>query len=246
MFAAYRRIGARRTVVLIQCLAAPIGAVGEWVWLGHAPTLTQALYGGVTLSGVGLALQPPDNKPSDGKPGAAGVLFGILAAAGQAGGAVLSRKAYQVAASAGESFRPVLLDGVNAAYQRTVGGIAFSLGFLIFLKILGHLDIFSKGMGAIDPQRTDRDRAGTRSGADWRRGMPWLIAHALAGPAAGVTCFQWALMLKPTNIVLPIVATTPLVVLPLAHYFEGERVTRRAVLGSGVAVAGVIGLVLAS
>ena len=58
-----------------------------------------------------------------------------------------------------------------------------------------------------------------------------------------VTCFQWALMLKPANIVLPIVATTPLVVLPMAHFFEGERVSCRAVLGSAIAVAGVVGLV---
>jgi drug/metabolite transporter (DMT)-like permease len=51
-------------------------------------------------------------------------------------------------------------------------------------------------------------------------------------------------MLQPANIVLPIVATTPLAVLPLAHFFEGEPVTRRAVLGSAIAVAAVIGLVL--
>ena len=79
---------------------------------------------------------------------------------------------------------------------------------------------------------------------DWKRGWPWLIGHAIAGPAGGVTCFQWALMLKPANIVLPIVATTPLVVLPLAHFFEGEHITRRSLVGGAIAVAGVIGLAL--
>jgi drug/metabolite transporter (DMT)-like permease len=38
--------------------------------------------------------------------------------------------------------------------------------------------------------------------------------------------------------VLPIVATTPLLVLPLAHFFEGEQITLRAVIGCAVAVAG--------
>jgi drug/metabolite transporter (DMT)-like permease len=156
----------------------------------------------------------------------AGMLFGVLAAIGQGGGAVISRKAYEVALAAGQPFRPVVADGVNAAYQRILGGIAVSIGFLLYQKLL--------------PQATQPIKA------DWKRGWPWLIAHALAGPAAGVTCFQWALMLKPANIVLPIVATTPLVVLPMAHFFEGDRVTRRAVLGSAIAVAGVIGLVRAT
>src|ERR1700744_2262224 len=45
MFQAYPRIGARRTIVLIQCLAAPFGTLIEWLWLHHAPTLPQAIYG---------------------------------------------------------------------------------------------------------------------------------------------------------------------------------------------------------
>ena len=43
----------------------------------------------------------------------------------------------------------------------------------------------------------------------------------------------------------PIVATTPLAVIPLAHYYDGDRVTKRAILGGVLAVAGVIGLALA-
>jgi drug/metabolite transporter (DMT)-like permease len=70
-------------------------------------------------------------------------------------------------------------------------------------------------------------------------------AAAMAGPAFGVSCYQWALMTKPTSIVLPIVATTPLVVMPLAHYIEGDRITWRTLMGGVLAVAGVIGLLFA-
>ncbi len=223
MFQAYRRIGARRTVVIIQCLAAPFGTVAEWLWLGHAPTLAQAAYGLVILAGVGTALLSATTEKAVPRGIIAGASFGLLAASGQAGGAVLSRKAYALADAAGDPFRPIVADGVNAAYQRMLGGIAVTICFLIYLKLVHQ---------PVEPARTN-----------WKRGLPWLIAHALAGPAAGVTCFQWALMLQPANIVLPIVATTPLAVLPLAHFFEGEPVTRRAVLGSLIAVAGVIGLV---
>src|ERR1700761_8489196 len=58
MFQAYPRIGARRTIVLIQCLAAPFGGLIEWLWLHHAPTLPQAFYGAVILLGVAIALMP--------------------------------------------------------------------------------------------------------------------------------------------------------------------------------------------
>ena len=39
-------------------------------------------------------------------------------------------------------------------------------------------------------------------------------------------------------------AMTPLVVIPLARVFEGERPTIHSLIGSVIAVAGVIGLVL--
>src|SRR6185369_15462164 len=38
LFQAYPRIGTRRTMVLVQCLAAPIAALTEWIWLGTVPT----------------------------------------------------------------------------------------------------------------------------------------------------------------------------------------------------------------
>jgi drug/metabolite transporter (DMT)-like permease len=224
MFQAYRRIGARRTVVIIQCLAAPFGTLGEWLWLGQAPGLSQCIYAVVILAGVGIALMPAATEEPVQRETGRGVFYGVVAAIGQAGGAVLSRKAYAAAAAAGEAFRPTLLDGINVAYQRMLGGIAVTFFLLAYLKVWRA------------PSQGPK--------TDWKRGAPWLVGHALAGPAAGVTCFQWALMLQPANIVLPIVATTPLAVLPLAHFFEGEPVTRRAVLGSAIAVAAVIGLVL--
>jgi drug/metabolite transporter (DMT)-like permease len=43
--------------------------------------------------------------------------------------------------------------------------------------------------------------------------------------------------------VMAIIATTPIVVMPLAYVFEGERPTKRSIVGGIVAVAGVVGLV---
>jgi drug/metabolite transporter (DMT)-like permease len=69
-----------------------------------------------------------------------------------------------------------------------------------------------------------------------------VLANALAGPALGVACFQWALAVAPTGIVLSIVATTPLVVIPFSMILDGERPTLRSLIGGAVAVLGAVAL----
>jgi drug/metabolite transporter (DMT)-like permease len=225
LFQAYPRIGTRRTMVLVQCLAAPFGALTEWAWLGHAPTGPQALFGCVILAGVAVALMPGQGEGQPVHGLAAGIFFGTLAALCQAWGAVLSRKAYAVAEAAGQTFTGVG-DGANAAYQRLLGGIVVSALFLAYLK-LAH-----------------KPAPGGDRKADWPRAWPWAAANGVFGPTLGVTCYQWALTAAPTSIVLPIVATTPLVVMPFTRVMEGEKFTRRAIVGGVLAVAGVIGLKL--
>ncbi len=227
LFQAYPRIGTRRTMVLVQCLAAPFGALTEWAWLGHAPTGPQAFFGVIILVGVGVALMPGkgEGQPIHGL--GAGIFFGTLAALCQAWGAVLSRKAYAVAEAAGQTFNGAG-DGVNAAYQRLLGGILVSALFMAYLK-LAH-----------------KPAPGGDRKADWSQAWPWMVANGLFGPTLGVTCYQWALTTTPTSIVLPIVATTPLAVMPFTRIMEGEKFTWRAILGGAVAVAGVIGLALSA
>jgi len=221
LFQAYPRLGARRAMVMAQCVAAPMGTLVEWVWLGHAPTWTQAGFALLILAGVSVALLPREDADESKNHLMSGILFGLVSAFGQGYGAVLSRKAYEVAAEHGQAVHG-LTDGLNAAYQRMLGGITISLLFFLYLK-LAHRS---------DDARPD----------NWRAAWPWLISNALAGPTLGVSCYQWALMTMPAHIALPIFATTPLVVIPFAHFIEGDRVTRHAIFGGVLAVAGVIGL----
>lgn len=224
LFQAYPRIGTRRTLVLVQCLAAPFAALTEWFWLGNAPTLAQAGFGLLILAGVAIAVAPGrrEAEPTHGL--AAGIWFGILAALCQAWGAVLSRKARDLGEAAGEPFHGPAF-GANAAYQRLLGGLLVTGAFLLYLRLTHQPDTARK--------------------ADWPQARPWIVLNALCGPCLGVTCYQWALSVEKTSIVLPIVATTPLVVMPLAHFLEGDKITARAVFGGALAVAGVVGLTLA-
>src|SRR5262249_43517822 len=136
---------------------------------------------------------------------AAGVSFGFIAAVCQALGAVLSRKAFAMARASGES-----TDGITAAYQRILGGVAVHALALLWIKrdaITGHIDRRESSLARKDEADMPR----------WRLAWPWVIVNALAGPALGVSCYQWALKTMPTGIVLPIVAITPLVIIPFSY-----------------------------
>ena len=64
------------------------------------------------------------------------------------------------------------------------------------------------------------------------------------GPVIGVSCFQWALKDTPSALVLAIVATAPIVVMPMAWFAEGDRPSPIGVAGAVVAVGGVIWICL--
>ena len=232
LYQALPRLGSRLSMILVNCLAAPIAAAIEWLWLGTTLTAPQMYCGGVILLGVAIALAPSGSlecRPRDFVPG---LLYGVLAAFGQGFGAVLSRKANHVAELAAES-----VDGISAAYQRILAGVAISAVVWVVAQ-----------------QRWRWGRVGRRPGADpeaslnsrekWRQAAPWVLVNALAGPTLGVSCFQWALKTTATGIVLPIVATTPSLVIPFAYWLEGERPSVRSLVGGVIAVMGAAALTL--
>ncbi len=214
LFAALPLLGARLTALMVQCLAAPLAALIEWLWLGTRLDAPELLCGGTILLGVGIAVAPErrplellTEAPADRN---RGLVFGVLAALGQAGGAVVSRKAHAISHAAGYS-----IDGGTAAYQRALGGlIVITTAYLISRH---------RRRGPVAPQ--------------WRLAWPWIIANSLAGATVGVSCYQWALATTPSAIVMPIVALTPLLVVPFAYFIEHERPSARSLAGGAVAVA---------
>ena len=177
-------------------------------------SVTQMIAATLILSGVALALAPGRHLQISRRVFWTGVALGIFAAVGQGAGAVLSRQAYRVAERAGEH-----IDGLTAAYQRIIAGLA--VGILVWL--------ISRWRG--------RSEVKERNGE--KHLWAWVVTNALAGPAIGVACYQWALSQQPTGIVLPIVALTPLVIIPFSRYVEGERPRKRSLAGGVVAVIGV-------
>ena len=187
VYGALPLLGSRLTVLMTQCLAAPIAAFGEWLWLDTRLTGAQLLWGVVVLAGVIVALLPSRAHPPQVALKPIGFLFGILA------------------------------------------GLVFTALWFLALRCLRKL-----------PARPEPDATSPAR----RRARMWILANGLAGPVLGVGCYQWALATTPSGIVLPIAATAPLLSIPIAFWLEGDRPTRRSLIGGVIAVAGCIALTL--
>lgn len=222
LFQALPRLGSRVTVLLIQCLSTPFAALIEWIWLGTKLSHVQMLCGAVILGGVLLALAPSEHLKPTRRQIVVGTSFGVLGALGNAFGAVCTRKGYAVADSVDQN-----IDGGTAAFQRLIGGLFVAGVWLLIVKQRGNPVIRFPSL---------REK--------WKAAFPWVLANGFAGQTLGTTFYQLALKSAPTGIVMPIIATTPLVVIPFAHFMENEKITVRAIVGGAIAVLGVIGLVL--
>jgi drug/metabolite transporter (DMT)-like permease len=233
VYAALPLLGSRITVLMTQCIAAPLAAFGEWLWLGTRLTVAQMFWGVLILAGVAVAISPSRSHPPRVRVRPIGLLFGFVAACGQGFGALVSRKGVNVAEAAGEVARNATF-GLTSAYQRILAGLIFVVLWFVVLRLLRRLPpappaAASGGLEASSPRRN--------RGAGW-----WIVANGLAGPVLGVGCYQWALATTPSGIVLPIAATAPLLSIPIAHWLEGDRATGRAILGGCIAVGACIAL----
>jgi drug/metabolite transporter (DMT)-like permease len=205
VFAALPVLGSRLTVLLTQCLAAPIAALGEWLWLGHPLTGAQIAWGLLILGGVAFAITPSRSHPPRVTVKPIGFLFGFLAACGQGFGALVSRRGVEAALAAGEPAHNAVF-GLTAAYQRILG----------WLRLPARL----AAGAAPDRQAAPAPQA---TAAERQRDCRWMLANGLAGPVLGVGCYQWALATTNSGLVLPIVATAPLLAMPFACFLEGDR-----------------------
>jgi drug/metabolite transporter (DMT)-like permease len=226
-FQALPRLGSRRTVLITQCLTAPFAALIEFLWLGTKLNLAEILCVAVILTGVAIALAPGDHAKISARDWKIGLTAGIFAALGGALGVVVIRKGYAAIHDAGLN-----VDAGTTGYQRVLGGILIPTIMLLVFKW--------RSAHAHGPAFADKTLQVSRD--KWRRIWPWVLANALAGQTLGVTCMQWALKTTPAAVVAAIIATTPIVLLPMTRIVEGEKIGFRSLAGALVAVGGVIGL----
>ena len=228
-FQALPKLGSRRTILLCQCLTAPFAALIEWLWLGSVLNLAEILCIAVIIGGVAIALKPDDHVKISARDWQLGLAGCTTAALCTAIASVLIRKGFQVAAADG--FHP---DAGTTGYQRVLGGIIIStIAVLVFKWKSAH----AHGPAfASDTLHISKNK--------WRTLWPWVLANALAGQTLGVTAMQWALRTTEAGVVSAIIATTPVVLLPMTRLVEKEKIHLHSFIGASIAVAGVVGLTL--
>ena len=223
LFHALPRIGPGLTLLLMQCLAAPFALVIEYLMLGTTLSWAQAGAAAVILGGVALALgAPAEGDPSQRR---LGIALAILAALGQACGAVSTPLA-KAACLAAQHPVP---DGISQGLVRLLGGVPVILGFVLWRAR-------SLPGGLLGEVR--------RPYLAWLA-LPWLVMNGLSGPSLGIACYQQALLDQPSALVLSLVALSPILALPMQWLTEGRRPGLRTWIGAAVAVGGVILLRLA-
>ena len=226
-FQALPRLGSRRAVLLTQCFIPLFAILIEWLWLGTKLTGAQLLCIATILTGVAIALAPGDHAKIAPRQLWIGIAFTVFAGLCSAFGAVLSRKAYFVAHAANE-----FPDPGTTGYQRVLGGMLLPAIILLVAKwrsAHSHGGVFEEKTFHVSREK-------------WKRIWPWVLGNSLAGQMLGVTCVQWALEKTPTGIVMTVVATTPLILLPMTRIVENEKIGIRSLAGAVIAVAGVTGL----
>jgi drug/metabolite transporter (DMT)-like permease len=154
---------------------------------------------------------------------AAGLCFAFVAGAGQGTGATLSRWAHVA-----ENLQGVVLASHAETLLRVLPGFVVVAVFWWW----------ARSFHSSAPWAVEKPVA-------WKASA-WVSANALCGAIIGVTCFQHALLHASSAVVLSVTATTPIIVMPMTAYSEGDVPNAKNLLGAAIAVTGVVLLKLSA
>lgn len=219
LFNSYILIGSRFGQ-LFMTLAPPTAAVAGWLMLGETLSLQALLGMVVTLTGIGISVlnKGTSNKLSLKLP-IKGVLFGIGAGVGQGVGLVLSKvgmNAYELAIPVGEEMVADLMPFASTFIRAVTGAI----GFLCVMGIQKQFHTLATSV---------RDH----------KGMNAAVWATITGPFIGVSLSLMAVQYTEAGIASTLMALTPVFIIWPAHFFFGQQVTFKEVIGACISVAGV-------
>jgi drug/metabolite transporter (DMT)-like permease len=215
LFQAYILIGARLGILLLS-LSPLWGTLLAWILLGERLTLPE-------LAAIALAL--------------AGVAWVVLER-GRASSAHETR---------GPGFTRGILFGLGAGLCQAAGLVlskpALADGFPALSAVMIRMTV---GMVVLWTWAAVRGEAGPtirRLRAD-RRAATAIFGGAFVGPFIGVWLSLVAVQTARVGIAATLMAMSPVLSLPLVHWVFGERISPRAILGTLVAMSGVVLIIL--
>jgi len=213
LFAAYVTIGPRRSL-LLMALSPIFAAIGAYLMLSETIPAFDVIGMGITLTGVVVVILEREELsgelPIPMKLKGYGVLFGLIAAAGQGVGLVLAKKGINL-------YPEMPLDPLSATLMRMVlGGSALWVALLL-------------------AGRWPELRAAAKNG----EGMRYTVAAAILGPFVGVTLSMVAVTYTQTGVAQTLLSLMPVMIIPVVWALHRQRTSWRGVLGAVAAVVGV-------
>lgn len=220
LFNSYIWIGSRFGQ-LFMTLAPPTAALAGWMMLGETLSWNALLGMLVTLTGIGISVL---NKGTSShkislKLPLKGVLFGIGAGIGQGVGLVLSKVGmtyYEVSIPAGEEMVADLMPFASTFIRAVTGAVGF-------LCVMG----FQRQFHTLKTSVRDF------------KGMNAAVWATITGPFIGVSLSLMAVQYTEAGIASTLMALTPVFIIWPAHFFFGQKVTFKEVIGACISVAGV-------
>eukprot|EP00752_Nemacystus_decipiens_P014405 g12814.t1 len=212
-FAGLNRMGARRMLLLFT-INPVITVLIAWA-LMHEPLSGLQLIGiALTCGGVAWVIAERNTKQSDGHVDLLGIVYGIGAATCQATGYLLSRH--------------ILLPGgmtpAASAWLRLLAGSLILVAFLPMDRLLKH----AGGEDHHHPAQPSRAQA-----------RVMFFVALLLGTVGGIWLMQVsAKHADKAGVAATLLSTSPLFVLPIVALL-GEHLSKRAVLGAVITIAGV-------
>ncbi|MBC7784506.1 MAG: DMT family transporter [Burkholderiales bacterium] len=216
LFRALVLAGARRCMLMLSL--APCFAAVLDVASGEPPTARMWLGMAITLAGVMWAItqrSAEHETPHSRRELRIGVLLALSAALLQALGA----KAAEIGLDLGNGNH---YDAMAATFIRASAG---AVCFALLIAATGRA-------------------ASVLAGSRHPQTMLILTLGAIAGPVIGVTLFLASLARVQSSVTQTILATMPILALPVAYFFNKERISAQAIAGTILCVIGVMILCL--
>ena len=217
LFIALSRIGSRLTILINFCTATVLGAIADQLFLHDSISFRTWLFICLVLFGLSIALWPTRKSLTYFKGAGLGIITATVAGIGQGIGATTSRIAENRALENGLS-----IPAASQAFQRVFAGMIFLLVVHLIKK-----KFFSK-----------------KNNENSSKVFLWLILAAIFGPVLGVTCFQESLKTMTSGESMAIISTSPLLIIPLAYFFEQDIPNKKSIFGTIFAIIGVIGITM--
>lgn len=221
LFGAFLDIGPR-LASLVMTTAPLFAAFFGWLVLGERLHPAAWLGIALTLGGVGWVVSERPDRPLGARSPrwGRGVLLAVVGSACQAGGLLLSKQ--------GMGHGWLSPDAHMAPQAATLVRMVFAA--LGMLPIVGLHHLRNRIRRGVSRETLRIGSAGA--------GLMFAVGGAVVGPFLGVWLSLVAADRAPLGIAQTFCSLPPIFILPLMAVIHGERISRRAVLGAFVSVAG--------